>query len=898
MSHRTPPALPSPDSHSGGLVEDLRRLLGTARRGWPIVAVAVLTCLTVAAVYLARKTTLYQATSRLLILQQGRSPLSLGSGDGGRLVEGIEDYLPTQALILRSPLVVSRALESLGRKDFPARAVVDRLTVTRPDPVAKVLQVGYLSGDPEDAERVVGAVLKSYEEFLDDQYHKKNHDVTKLLTKARDELSRELQGLEQKYLKLLQDAPAQASDEAGRASLVRRVEQWERAAGEAKLKAVQLRAQLELGRKLADDGAGLWAIVQAMGHLGNAAGPGAVPQDSGDPNTTLRVRLVEELSDLELRRVAAERLIEDLARRGSTPDAIGPGDQAELARRFAADPDVAALREQMRTAKDRLAAARRVTRNPSDSAVRHAVDRIATLQAELDRLWAQRRPELLEELGRDEHAEAEARRAKAELATVRAREQTLKDKLVELDADILERLEKRERALAGRLGPQDTQVLALRAQIARLRDGGPDAPAHPDQGAIHDLLAAIERSLASVESMRAEIQGRFAEDLDASKRSEVDRLAMANVRSNLERQRTLFNTVVDQLKQVQLAGDFNGITAQVVDPPSISPVRPNATLVLGVALVVGLALGVGTAVVADQLDPRLRSIDEIRQAVGLAVLGLIPRLPGGRLATPGGLGLLGHVMPRSPLAEGFRVVRTNLDLKRRARPLQVILVTSPLPGDGKTTTASNLAISLAQAGRRVLLVDADLRRPTLDAIHDLPRDCGLSQVLRDEAPIHRVVQATAVPALDLITAGPEVSDPAELLTSPRLGAFLEAARETYEAVVIDSPPLLAVADATILGGSVDGILLVLRAATIRRQDAARSVELLATIGTPSVGVVINGADRCGGGYGYGYGNYGPPSLPQSAKGKGAGRNGTASLAAPKPRVNGHASPSGCESRSG
>ena len=861
MTTPSPTALPAPDSPSLGLVEEIRRLFGIARRGWPIVAVAVLTCLTVAVVYLARKTTLYQATSRLLVLQQGKVPVSLSSGDGGRMVEGVEDYLPTQALILRSPLVVGRALESLGQKEPSTREVIDRLTVTRPDPVAKVLQVGYLSGEPRDAVKIVAAVLASYEQFLNDYYRKKNNDVTDLLKKARDELSGELEGLEQKYLELLRNAPEQATDEAGGASLLRRVEQWERAAGDAKLKSVQLRAQLELGRKLADKGASLSAIVQAMSHMGGVAAPSVIPQDAGDPNSSLRARLVEELADLELRRVSAGRLIKDLARAASNPDASQPVDAAELARLFSADPDVASLRDQIRAARGGMASARRLARNPSDPSAKHFATRIASLEGVLDKLWTQRRPSLVKQLGRDEHSEAEAHKSKAELAVVLAREQTLKDKLDELDADAGRQLEACERELAKHLDPEDTQGLALQAQIHRLRKSGRGAAARPDRVAIRDLLDAIEHGLASVEAIRAEIHGRFTEDLDAARRSEIDRLAMANVRSNLERQRTLFNTVVDQLKQMQLAGDFSGITAQVVDPPSTAPVRPATTLVLAVALVVGLILGIGAALVAEQLDPRLRSVEEIRQVVSVAVLGQIPQLPARGLATLGGLGMLSHAMPRSPVAEGFRVVRTNLDLRRRRRPCQVILVTSPVPGDGKSTTASNLAISLAHAGRRVLLIDADLRRPRLHAIYGLPRESGLTEILGGHLPIHQGRQATAVRNLDLVCAGSEIPNPAELLTSPFLGEFLKAASEVYEEVIIDSSPLLTVADAAILGSLADGILLVIRAAAIRRQDAVRSIELLSAIGTPTLGIVINGADRQLGGYGYGYGSLkadGPP----------------------------------------
>src|SRR5262249_54684543 len=151
---------------------------------------------------------------------------------------------------------------------------------------------------------------------------------------------------------------------------------------------------------------------------------------------------------------------------------------------------------------------------------------------------------------------------------------------------------------------------------------------------------------------------------------------------------------------------------------------------------------------------------------------------------------------------------------------------------GKTTVASNLAICLAQVGRRVLLVDADLRRPMQHQIHGLRRECGLVQILSDVSPIDQVVQTTTVKNLDVVTSGPDVLNPAELLSAPSLREFLAAGGRDYDTVVIDPPPLLAVADPAIIGTLVDAVLLVVRAATTRRDDAARAVDLLKGLGTP------------------------------------------------------------------
>ncbi|HEX8201044.1 MAG TPA: CpsD/CapB family tyrosine-protein kinase, partial [Isosphaeraceae bacterium] len=171
------------------------------------------------------------------------------------------------------------------------------------------------------------------------------------------------------------------------------------------------------------------------------------------------------------------------------------------------------------------------------------------------------------------------------------------------------------------------------------------------------------------------------------------------------------------------------------------------------------------------------------------------------------------------------------------------------------------------AGRKVLLVDADLRRPTQDRIHSLPRDRGLVQVLQGQMSLEQVVQASAVAGLDVIAVGPDVPNPAELLTSHRLADFFAEVRPIYHTVIVDSSPLLPVADASIIGGAVDGIVLVVRATTLRRPDAERTLEGLKVLGTPIVGTVINGIGRDQGGPGYGYnsspyGTYGAaPTAP-------------------------------------
>ena len=256
----------------------------------------------------------------------------------------------------------------------------------------------------------------------------------------------------------------------------------------------------------------------------------------------------------------------------------------------------------------------------------------------------------------------------------------------------------------------------------------------------------------------------------------------------------------------------------------------------------------------DRLDQRVRSVEQLRIGLGMPLLAQIPIASAGEAGDFREFGLVNHALPRSRWAESYRAARTNIEFLRRHQRVQVLMVASPHSGDGKTVSASNLAISLAQAGRRVLLIDGDLRKPSLHRIYGLSREKGLVQLLRGELSAEGVIQATAVPNLDLIATGPDVPNPAELLTSADLIGLRDELRTSYDFLVIDSSPLLAVTDPMILAASVDGIVLVIRPTSIRLHEVERLKELLRVVGTPALGTIINGVDYDWADYGYrGYG---------------------------------------------
>ena len=234
------------------------------------------------------------------------------------------------------------------------------------------------------------------------------------------------------------------------------------------------------------------------------------------------------------------------------------------------------------------------------------------------------------------------------------------------------------------------------------------------------------------------------------------------------------------------------------------------------------------------------------------MLGVVPLLSLGQQGHVK-IALFSHAKPRSGLAETYKSIRTRIELLRRNWEGKVFMVTSPQTADGKSTIASNLAICMAQSGRKVLLIDADLRRPSQHTLHGLARSPGLTEILNDQMPFHQAVQQTAIENLDFLATGAEVSYPAELLATDRLGTLLRELRQAYDLVLLDTSPLLVVTDPSVIAVVIDGIFADRPGCDHPRIDAERSQDLLKALETPVLGLVINGINTGQGGYDYGYG---------------------------------------------
>jgi capsular exopolysaccharide synthesis family protein len=318
-------------------------------------------------------------------------------------------------------------------------------------------------------------------------------------------------------------------------------------------------------------------------------------------------------------------------------------------------------------------------------------------------------------------------------------------------------------------------------------------------------------------------------------------------------------------------GRVRVIDAAVLPTVPVSPHRKRSVFL---AAVIGIALAVAGAALLDRFDDSVQTPDEIRDRLHLPLLGSIPRVK----HTPqhDAARLVTHVEPQSLVAEAFRSLRTNIAFARAHQDLRTIVVTSAAPGDGKSTIAVNLATTFAQQGQRTLLIDADLRRAVIDRTFDIPRSPGLTEFLVGSHTLEAVARETDVPNLFILPSGHFPPNPSELLGSQQMRAGLEAATKAFDMVLIDSPPVLAVTDASVLSAHVDGTIIVVRLGVSAREAVSRSVSQLRVVNGRILGAVLNAVDfrssAYHGGYGYYYQRfYGDESAGKSGRKRGKRR---------------------------
>jgi succinoglycan biosynthesis transport protein ExoP len=299
----------------------------------------------------------------------------------------------------------------------------------------------------------------------------------------------------------------------------------------------------------------------------------------------------------------------------------------------------------------------------------------------------------------------------------------------------------------------------------------------------------------------------------------------------------------------------------VVTPAGISdtPISPRTKRNTALGLVVGLLLGVAVVFVRDRLNNKVQGEEQIAEVTDTPVLATVPTDDLLKKS-----GLIDFGSGATLAAEAYRKLRTNLSFTSVDKPFRRIVVTSALAAEGKTTTAINLAAALAETGKKVVLVDADLRRPQVGKRTGGMADVGLTNYLKGDAELMDLLQDSGIEGLTILASGPQPPNPAELLGSKKAGQGIQDLSTMFDYVIVDSPPLLPVTDAAVLSQWVDGVLLVARANKTRVPDVAASLEQLNAVQAEVIGIVVTDVPTRGGSYKYGY--YYSSAVPQAAKG--------------------------------
>jgi polysaccharide biosynthesis transport protein len=421
----------------------------------------------------------------------------------------------------------------------------------------------------------------------------------------------------------------------------------------------------------------------------------------------------------------------------------------------------------------------------------------------------------------------------------------LRDSYVQLSKDYAD--------LSSRYGPDHPRMKALSGQMETIRK------AYEQE--IDAVLSSFEKSYQEMvdneRSLKALMEQQKKDAIELSK-IEVEYKPLQRAS---EQEEKMYGIIANRQKEIDITGPMKTNNVRVLERAIVpgTPVRPQPIQNLLLGLMLGLGTGIGLAFAIEALDNTLKTQADVEQFLGSPVLGLVPVIgaaPGGEAAQVGDnlrerdLGVF--LDPKSVAAECCRSIRTNILFMSPDRPLKTMVVTSPSPQEGKTTTAINLGVTMAEAGGRVLIVDTDMRRPRLHRSFGVPNQIGISTVIVGKATLEEAVKRTDVPNLDVLTCGPVPPNPSELLHTERFAVVLAECARLYDRIILDSPPTSAVTDPAVLGNLADGVVLVIKAGETTRESAMHARRQLAAAKARLFGVVVNAIDFSNPAYGYEY----------------------------------------------
>jgi capsular exopolysaccharide synthesis family protein len=427
-----------------------------------------------------------------------------------------------------------------------------------------------------------------------------------------------------------------------------------------------------------------------------------------------------------------------------------------------------------------------------------------------------------------------------------------------------------EQMLLEDFGVDHPKIKAIRKRIDLTRtflrsNGMEDSPASEDAlkkagptDFVTVYLESLREDLRAIDEKQKELNQLFIVEVDEAKKLSNDEVTDETLRNDIARTNQLFEGIVKRLEEINLIQDYGKMKTRVLNNPTLGwQVAPVMSRIVGFAGTMGFFAGCAIAFLLEMADKRFRSPEEITEKLGVPVIGHIPFYKAEKSDETSSIdgSICVYHRPKSNLAEAYRGIRTALYFSTRGEGHKVIQVSSPNPGDGKSTMAANLAVAIAQSGKRTLIVESDFRRPRVHKLIGIDREVGVTSVISGDVELVDAIQETGIENLYALSCGPKPSNPSELLSSPRYAELIDLLREKFDYVIIDTPPLLAVTDPAVVATRVDGILMTIRINKRSQQDCVRSTELLSSLGANQLGVIVNGVDSHDKYGGYGYGGY-------------------------------------------
>ena len=423
--------------------------------------------------------------------------------------------------------------------------------------------------------------------------------------------------------------------------------------------------------------------------------------------------------------------------------------------------------------------------------------------------------------------------------------EVLKNELIQQIKSMEVELYKRISELSKKYGQKHPQMVAIQAELQTLQT----RKTYEVKRVVNSLNNEYRVVRAKEESLKAALTKQRKESLDLNQKA----IEYGVLQREVESARQMYQLLINRFKETSLTEDMKAGNIRILDRAEVpkSPVKPSKQRNILMAVLFGLAGGLGLAFFLEYLDNTIKDPEDIKRYLNIPYLGPVPVIvpndnPGKDF--PPEMVVLNS--PKSTASEAYRGIRTNILFSSAEFEPQVIMVTSSGPQEGKTITSSNLAITMAQSGNKVVLLDCDMRRPRVNKLFGISRNRGMTNLLVEKTDLKLTVFNTSIPNLHVIPSGPIPPNPSEILGSKRMEELIEVLRKNFTRIIIDTPPITAVTDAALLGKLSDGVVLVVRANRTVRDMAKTGLEQLTAVGAKLLGVVLNGVSMGRGSYYY------------------------------------------------